>query len=131
MTEEPTKSSWSCLEILRKIPNPDTELCYVNEVDCPEVTFLGVKGQPDFANVAIEYIAGDSVIELKSLKEYFVDFRQRIVSYERFISVVYRDLIQVYQPRWLKLTAEFNPRGGISSKLCVDSDKPTHEVATS
>lgn len=116
---------------MKAIPNPDQDLCYVTIITNPEVTFFGVKGQPDFAQVTIEYIARDTVIELKALKEYFVAFREKILSYERFISVVYRDLIQKYQPRWLKLTAEFNPRGGIRSQLVMDSDKPTHEVAES
>ena len=125
MTREPTKTSWSSPEILQSIPNPDSELHYVVEITSPEVTFLGVRDQPDFGKVVIQYIAGETVIELKSLKKYFYDFRNRIISYERFISVVFRDLMEKYQPRWLKVTVWFNPRGGIRSKLEVDSSQST------
>jgi 7-cyano-7-deazaguanine reductase len=62
------------------------------------------------------------VIELKSLKEYFFAFRSQIYSYERIINVIYDDMMDVYSPSRLRLVLVCNPRGGISSKLTVDSD---------
>ncbi len=88
----------------------------------PELTFEGVRGQPDFALLYLTFYPGDKVIELKSLKEYFFAFRNQIYSYERIINVIYDDLMEVYQPERLRIVIVCNPRGGISSKLTVDSD---------
>ena len=88
----------------------------------PELTFEGVRGQPDFAHLYITFYPGDKVIELKSLKEYFFAFRSQIYSYERIINVEYDDMMAAYEPARLRLVMTCNPRGGISSKLTVDSD---------
>jgi 7-cyano-7-deazaguanine reductase len=88
----------------------------------PELTFLGVNDQPDFATLFITMYPNKSVIELRSLKEYLYQWRNVIVSYERFLDVVYEHLMDVYKPVRLRLTLETRPRGGISSKLTIDSD---------
>ena len=63
----------------------------------------------------------DKVIELKSLKMYLYQFRTKLFSYERITNVIYDDLLKIYEPKTLLLQMEFNLRGGISSKLTVDS----------
>ena len=68
------------------------------------------------------FILGKKVIELKSLKEYFFQFRNQVLSYERLANVVYDDLMHVYEPARLRLVMTFNPRGGMSSRLTIDSD---------
>jgi 7-cyano-7-deazaguanine reductase len=83
---------------------------------------LGVDEQPDFGVVYIDFYADKKVIELKSLKRYFYQFRDMIISYERLINVVYDHLMEVYEPTRLRITMEFNVRGGFSSKLTIDSD---------
>jgi len=88
----------------------------------PEVTFLGVNNQPDFATLFLTMYPQKSVIELKSLKEYIYQWRNVVVSYERFLDVVYGHLMSVYEPARLRLTLETSPRGGIRSKLTIDSD---------
>ncbi len=88
----------------------------------PEVTFLGVHDQPDFATLFITMYPQKAVIELKSLKEYLYQWRDVVVSYERFLDVVYEHLMSVFEPVRLRLTLETRPRGGISSKLTIDSD---------
>ena len=115
------KNRWSDPSILKSIPNP-TELSYEVKIKNPEVTFEGVRGQPDFASAYITFYPADSVIELRSLKEYFFQFRGKILSYERLINVVYNDIVDVYSPSRLRVVMIFNPRGGISSKLTIDSD---------
>ena len=107
--------------LLKAIPNPSRE-AYEIKTKVPELTFEGVRGQPDFAKLYITFYPGPSVIELKSLKEYFFAFRSQVFSYERLINVVYDDMMAVYEPSRLRLVLECNPRGGISSKLTVDSD---------
>jgi 7-cyano-7-deazaguanine reductase len=62
------------------------------------------------------------VIELKSLKQYVFQLRNIVVSYERLINVMYEHLKSTYEPHRLRLVMICNPRGGISSKLTIDSD---------
>jgi len=112
---------WSDNTILKSIPNP-SDKGYEIKIKNPEITFLGVRKQPDYATVYITFYPKEKVIELKTLKEYFYQFRMKLLSYERLINVVYDDLIEVYDPARLRIVMEFNPRGGISSKLAIDSD---------
>ena len=113
--------SWSDRSVLKSIPNPTTD-AYEIKIKNQEITFEGVRDQPDFASVYITMYPSNSVIELKSLKEYFFQFRSRILSYERLINVVYDDLTATYEPQRLRVVMTFNARGGISSKLTIDSD---------
>jgi 7-cyano-7-deazaguanine reductase len=95
---------------------------YEIKVKIPEFTFLGVKEQPDFANAYLSFYPKDKIIELKSLKQYTFHLRDIVVSYERLINIFYDHLIDIYDPDRLRLVMVFNPRGGISSKLTIDSD---------
>ena len=112
---------WSKKQFLKSIKNPSSE-AYEIKIKNPEITFEGDAGKPDFAIAYITFYPEDKVIELKSLKEYFYQFRSEWFSYERLINVVYDDLMSVYKPARLRVVMEFNPRGGISSKLTIDSD---------
>ncbi len=108
-------------DILKAIPNPSKE-AYEIKIKIPEFTFLGVKEQPDFANVYLTFYPGKKIIELKSLKQYVFQLRDITVSYERLINIFYADLMEIYQPDRLRIVMNCNPRGGISSKLTIDSD---------
>ena len=112
---------WSDPSILKSIPNPSKD-AYEIKMKNPEITFEGVRGQPDFAELFITFYPASKVIELKSLKEYFYQFRSKTFSYERLINVIYDDMMKVYEPVRLRLVMVCNPRGGISSKLTIDSD---------
>jgi 7-cyano-7-deazaguanine reductase len=107
--------------LLKAIPNP-TEQAYEIKIKVPEFTFLGVKEQPDFAVIYLTFYPKKKIIELKSLKQYVYQLRNIITSYERLINIVYDDLVAVYEPERLRLVMICNPRGGISSKLTIDSD---------
>ena len=113
--------NWSDETLLEYISNP-TSKAYEVKIKNPEITFLGTKNQPDFANIYITLYPSDKVVELKSAKLYFFQFRDKIISYERLINVVYDDFMEVYEPARLRVVMIFNPRGGISSKLAIDSD---------
>ena len=116
------KRSWDVnRHVLKSIPNPSKD-AYEIKMKIPELTFEGVRNQPDFGQLYITFYPSDKVIELKSLKEYFFAFRSQIYSYERIINVIYDDMMNVYNPARLRLVLVCNPRGGISSKLTVDSD---------
>ena len=107
--------------ILKSIPNP-VGAAYEVKVKVPELTFLGVHEQPDFATFYLTLYPGKRVIELKSLKQYVYQLRNIIVSYERLINIVYDHLMEVYEPERLRIMMVCNPRGGISSRLTIDSD---------
>jgi len=107
--------------LLKSLPNPSSG-AYEIKVKIPEFTFLGVKEQPDFANAYLSFYPKDKIIELKSLKQYVFHLRDIVVSYERLINIFYDHLIEAYDPDRLRLVMVFNPRGGISSKLTIDSD---------
>ncbi len=107
--------------ILKALPNPSEE-AYEIKVKIPEFTFLGVKEQPDFATVFLTFYPEDKIIELKSLKQYAYHLRDITVSYERLINIFYDHLMEVYEPKRLRIVMVCNPRGGISSKLTIDSD---------
>ena len=107
--------------LLKAIPNP-SKGAYEIKVKIPEFTFLGVREQPDFANAYISFYPSKKIIELKSLKQYVYQLRDIVVSYERLINIFYDHLMSVYEPDRLRLVMVFNPRGGISSKLTIDSD---------
>ena len=110
--------------ILKAIPNPTKE-AYEIKIKIPEFTFLGVQEQPDFANVYLTFYPKGKVIELKSLKQYAFHLRDIVVSYERLINVFYDHLMEVYNPERLRIVMNCNPRGGISSRLTIDSDWAT------
>lgn len=107
--------------ILKAIDNP-SKGAYEIKIKIPECTFLGVEKQPDFATIYLTLYPKKKVIELKSLKHYIFQFRDIIISYERFINVVYDDLYKIYDPNRMRIVVVFNPRGGISSRLTIDSD---------
>ena len=78
--------------------------------------------QPDFATVFLTFYPKDKIIELKSLKQYAFHLRDITVSYERLINIFYDHLMEVYEPERLRIAMICNPRGGISSRLTIDSD---------
>ena len=112
---------WSDDSILAMIPNPTTEAYEIN-IRCEEITFLGRSNQPDFATMNVTMYPGKNVIELKSLKLYLQQYRDKVISYERLVNVIYDDLIRVYRPARLRVEMDLRPRGGISSHLVIDSD---------
>ncbi len=115
--------TWEAIDkgILKALPNPSNG-AYEIKVKIPEFTFLGVQEQPDFATVYLTFYPKEKIIELKALKQYVYQLRNIVVSYERLINVMYDHLIQVYEPDRMRMVLLCNPRGGISSRLTIDSD---------
>ena len=108
--------------VLKAIPNPEKVKPYEVKIKQPEVTFLGVYEQPDFATLYILMYPNGKIVELKSLKLYLQQYRDVIISYERFINQLYDHMQEVYSPERLRLVLDCNPRGGLSSRLTIDSD---------
>lgn len=93
---------------------------YEIEIVCPEFTSVCPKtGQPDFGKLTISYVPDQLCVELKSLKLYLQRFRNEGIFYENVTNCIADDLVEVMQPRRLTLTADFSPRGGITSRIVV------------
>lgn len=118
---------WSDRTILKALNNPSNKIVEITAFT-QEVTFIGVKDQPDFANLTITITPNEKIIELKSLKLYLFQFRNKLLSYERLVDVLYEDIQNVYKPLTLRVSLEFKPRGGISSKVEIDSLKQLKEI---
>ena len=112
---------WSETGMLKCMQNP-TDEAYEIKLHAPEITFIGAAKQPDFATADITFYPDKNVVELKSLKQYFYQFRDTHISYERIINTVYDDLMDVYSPKRIRISMKFNVRGGITSQLTIDSD---------
>ena len=106
---------------LKSLKNPDNKT-YEVKIKQPELTFLGVYDQPDFASLYILFYPDDKIIELKSLKTYLQQYRNIVISYERLVNVLYDHILSTYKPKRLRIVLDCNPRGGISSRLTQDSD---------
>ena len=117
-----TKKLWNEIDgkVLETLPNAAQG--YEQFIDIPEFTFLGVHNQPDFGHIKLWFHGEEKTIELKSLKEYLLQYRDVIISYERCMDVMYKHFMEVYEPARLRIEIEFRPRGGISSKMTADSD---------
>src|SRR3989304_4738064 len=102
------------LNILETFPNPNTERNYIITHIAPEFTSLCPKtGQPDFAEITMEYIPDKLCVELKSLKFYLNSYRNDGIYFESVTNKILDDLVEVSSPRYMVIKAEFNVRGGI------------------
>jgi 7-cyano-7-deazaguanine reductase len=108
-------------EVLKGLQNPTRE-AYEIKIDAPEFTFIGRPNQPDYGHISIWFYPVEKVIELKSFKEYLTQYRNVVVSYERVTNQIYDHLMEIFKPARLRIEIVFRPRGGITSKIAIDSD---------
>lgn len=103
-----------------KYPHRDYEITHIN----PEFTSVcPMTGLPDFATIEVYYIPDEICIELKSLKYYFLEFRNKGIFFESCINEILDDLVAVCHPRFMKVRGRFNTRGGIHSLVEVEYRK--------
>jgi 7-cyano-7-deazaguanine reductase len=96
----------------------------------PEFTCLCPKtGQPDFATLNLEYVPDEKCIELKSLKLYIWSYRDEGAFHEAVTNRILDDLVQLMRPRFIRLTAQFNVRGGIYTTVVAEHRQPGWEPA--
>ncbi len=108
-------------KIIEVFDNPNTNRDYVISMDLPEFSCLCPKtSQPDFATLHLEYIADKSCIELKSLKMYIWSFRDKGVFHEAVTNQILQDLAAATHPRFMRLKAVFNVRGGIYTTIVAE-----------
>ncbi|MBM4192559.1 MAG: NADPH-dependent 7-cyano-7-deazaguanine reductase QueF [Gammaproteobacteria bacterium] len=106
-------------------PNPKTDIDFTIRMSIPEFTCLCPKtGQPDFAILDLEYVPDRTCVELKSLKSYIWSFRDRGAFHEAITNEIADALAAVTAPRYLKLTAKFNVRGGIYTTVVATRRQP-------
>lgn len=109
------------VDILDLFDNPYPNRDYLITHICPEFTSLCPKtGQPDYGTLTFEYIADKKCVELKSLKFYLQAYRNEGIFYESVTNKILDDMVAALNPRYMKLTAEFTPRGGIHSTITVE-----------
>lgn len=112
-------------EELELFDNPNPKKDYTIHISIPEFTCLCPKtGQPDFATLDIAYVPDEHCVELKALKMYVWSFREQGAFHEAVTNKIVEDLVAACQPRYLRLTSDFNVRGGIYTKVVVDYRKP-------
>ena len=113
-------------DLLDTFPNPFPQRDYIIETICPEFTSMcPVTGQPDFGVLTLTYIPDKTCYELKSLKLYLQQYRNHGAFYESVTNQILDDVVAVTQPRWMKLVAEFTPRGGIRTNVTAEYRAPS------
>lgn len=106
---------------LELFPNPQPARDYTIRITIPEFTCLCPKtGQPDFATLLLEYIPDRQCVELKSLKIYVWSFRNEGAFHEAVTNEILDDLVKATAPRFMRLSAIFNVRGGIDTTVIAE-----------
>lgn len=114
MTTQPTNR-------LETFANPQPDRDYTIRIRIPEFTCLCPKtGQPDFATIHVEYVPDRLCIELKSLKLYVWSFRNEGAFHEAVTNQIVTDLASACAPRFMRVTAKFNVRGGIYTTVVAE-----------
>src|SRR5712692_9545620 len=106
---------------LETFPNPRPERDYEIAIQCHEFTSLCPKtGLPDFGEIRITYVPDALCVELKSLKYYIIEFRNRGIFYEHVTNRILDDLVAAISPRRMSVVGDFSARGGITTKITAE-----------
>ncbi|MGH8498109.1 MAG: preQ(1) synthase [Methylococcales bacterium] len=109
---------------LQTFENPKLGRDYTIRMKIPEFTCLcPITGQPDFASISIEYIPDRFCIELKSIKLYMWSYRDRGAFHEAVTNKILDDMVAVCAPKYMKISADFNARGGIYTSVVAEHRK--------
>lgn len=110
---------------IETFPNPQPGREYEIDIHCPEFTSMCPKtGLPDFGEIRITYVPGDRCIELKALKYYLLEFRNRGIFYEAATNQILDDLVAVCAPRRMTVVGDFTPRGGLKTTVTARFERP-------
>lgn len=120
-TQDQNSTTRSPRRELETFNNPNPGRDYSIRIRTPEFTCLCPKtGQPDFATLYIDYIPEDACVELKSLKQYIWSFRDEGAFHEAITNSILGDLVAAMAPRYIRLTARFNVRGGVYTTIVAE-----------
>lgn len=118
MSTQPSKT-------LETFPNPFPDRDYTIHMTIPEFTCLCPKtGQPDFATITIDFVPDERCVELKSLKMYMWSFREEGGFHEAMTNGILNDLVAAISPRFMRVTGEWNVRGGIYTNVVAEYHQP-------
>jgi len=118
MSTKPSKN-------IETFDNPNNARDYRINITLPEFTCLCPKtGQPDFAKLFLEYIPNDKCLELKSLKLYIWSFRDEGGFHEAITNNILDDFVKAANPKYMKLKAVFNVRGGVYTTVVCEHKSP-------
>ncbi len=119
MSTQPSKT-------LETFPNPFPDRDYTIHMSIPEFTCLCPKtGQPDFATIKIDFVPDERCVELKSLKMYMWSFREEGGFHEAMTNGILNDLVAAISPRFMRVTGEWNVRGGIYTNVVAEHRQPS------
>ena len=109
---------------LETFPNPAPERDYRIHMEIPEFSCVcPMTGQPDFATLTLDYVADELCVELKSLKLYIWSYRDEGAFHEAVTNRILDDLVRATRPRYMRLEAKFNVRGGIHTAVVAEHRK--------
>ena len=127
-TQDSNSANGSPRRELETFNNPNPGRDYTIRIRIPEFTCLCPKtGQPDFATMKLEYIPDELCVELKAWKLYLWSYRDEGAFHEAVTNEILDDLVEATQPRYIKLTAVFNVRGGVYTTVVAEHRKPGWE----
>ncbi len=110
---------------LETFPNPKSGRDYTVRIRMPEFSCLCPKtGQPDFAALFLEYVPDKLCVELKTLKLYVWAYRDEGAFHEAVTNQILDDLVKAMAPRYARLTARFNVRGGLYTTVVAEHQQP-------
>lgn len=102
---------------------------YTITIAVPEYTAVCPKtGLPDYGMITIDYIPDQWVIELKAFKYYILAYRNCGIFYENAVNKILDDIVAAINPRWIEVTGDFTPRGGITTKVKVQHAQKGLEI---
>lgn len=109
---------------LMTFPNPRVGRRYEIQVTLPEFTCkCPFSGYPDFATIYITYVPDQTVVELKSIKLYINQYRDRYISHEESVNQILDDFVAACNPLEITIKGDFNPRGNVHTVISVRHDK--------
>ena len=107
--------------VLETFPNPRPEREFEIAIDCPEFTSMCPKtGLPDFGTIRIRYTPDRTCVELKSLKYYLQEYRNRGIFYEAATNKILDELVAACRPRRMTVVGDFTARGGLTTKVTAE-----------
>lgn len=110
---------------LETFENPEPGRNYTIRIKIPEFTCVCPKtGQPDFAKILIEYVPEGRCIELKALKMYMWSYREVGAFHEAVTNQMLSEMTAAVAPRFMRITADFNVRGGIYTTVVAEYRQP-------
>ncbi|MBD3232256.1 MAG: NADPH-dependent 7-cyano-7-deazaguanine reductase QueF [candidate division Zixibacteria bacterium] len=114
---------------LEAFPNEYRDRYYVITIETDEFTCLcPVTGQPDFADITVEYVPDEKVVESKSLKLYYWSYRNQGIFHEEVVNKILDDLVKALDPHWCKVIGVFNARGGLGITVETEHTKTPDAV---